>query len=760
MPPAPPETTDVEQGTPQEAPLPQRPSSVPSFLFISFVLWMIMNNQADDLAARATWQDNLSAIHDNIQNYSAWLNGSVSNFSMPTVDSTLIPLVMDFMSLSGELDSHQGSYYQNLTAFWKGDVRFHNLTNITTVPQLQTPFWLKDAEAFVSTANLTNATELSDRLGKWQWAHSTKTSIRFADKKVSGEDAKKKDLSEDIALIHGKIDLSDPDSSEEMRLELEGVHFISNGSIYAFAETARQGIDTRYIPGLVPEWRLNDTARIIEAELFTREAIIKERLNSGSIEDAPEEDNPITGCSFKFFGQILASGVPLYLMQELEEEIDNPTGITTVRAPEMKLSGVLVSKNCGILYELPDIQGLKSHGLFRRITTYGGLSAFVNMFILWLLLRQISLSRSAAGLSRVSRYPFIIQSMIDAMSFIGHVTIAILSEGRTSVAVLAPAGIACVLFVYEAQFAVLVGQIQAPEDVIPTPPRPTLPPAPRSTPPPQPQIISDEDAQPQANAEPISVVVTTVPPPTPTTQPPIRPSLARFLWDHIRTDPSARMWALMSFFLVVVFRLVIALSIPLVFLAALHCSIWLTQIYRAARRGRTSGLTAEYLIGTTLGRLYFLLYFLGCPENVLDIEQRPWVYGVAIFMLAQAAVIILQGYFGPSLFLPRRLTTADVYDYHPPLPLPDPEAPEQSLGDCSICMDAIEVDPALRGRMDEKGDGHGHGLSRHTTNLWAQNARKTYSLAPCHHLFHTACLERWLAIKNICPQCRRPLPPL
>ena len=82
---------------------------------------------------------------------------------------------------------------------------------------------------------------------------------------------------------------------------------------------------------------------------------------------------------------------------------------------------------------------IRSQGLFRRIITCmislpyalalrsshlilfpdGGLSAFVNMFILWLLLRQVALSRSAAGLSRVSRYPFIIQSMIDALSFIG-----------------------------------------------------------------------------------------------------------------------------------------------------------------------------------------------------------------------------------------------------------------------------------------------------------------------------------------------------
>lgn len=78
------------------------------------------------------------------------------------------------------------------------------------------------------------------------------------------------------------------------------------------------------------------------------------------------DETPKTGCSFKFFGQIHASRVPLYLMKELEDEIDNPTGITTVRPPEMKLTGVLISKNCGILYELPDIDGLKCVVCARR----------------------------------------------------------------------------------------------------------------------------------------------------------------------------------------------------------------------------------------------------------------------------------------------------------------------------------------------------------------------------------------------------------
>lgn len=27
------------------------------------------------------------------------------------------------------------------------------------------------------------------------------------------------------------------------------------------------------------------------------------------------------------------------------------------------------------------------------------------------------------------------------------------------------------------------------------------------------------------------------------------------------------------------------------------------------------------------------------------------------------------------------------------------------------------------------------------------NFRRTYALAPCHHLFHTECLNHWMAIK-------------
>jgi len=113
------------------------------------------------------------------------------------------------------------------------------------------------------------------------------------------------------------------------------------------------------------------------------------------------------------------------------------------------------------------------------------------------------------------------------------------------------------------------------------------------------------------------------------------------------------------------------------------------------------------------------------------------------------------------------------------MPMPDSESPEQSLGDCAICMDAIIVDPALRHRsksfdareewedengtppsVSKKGNSVGSVFNAMHIGVNATSARKNYSLAPCSHLFvsllslwgvaavlnfflkHTECLEK------------------
>ena len=46
-------------------------------------------------------------------------------------------------------------------------------------------------------------------------------------------------------------------------------------------------------------------------------------------------------------------------MKELEEEIQNPTGVSTVIPPKLSVNGVLVSKECGLLYAITDSEGLR-----------------------------------------------------------------------------------------------------------------------------------------------------------------------------------------------------------------------------------------------------------------------------------------------------------------------------------------------------------------------------------------------------------------
>lgn len=71
--------------------------------------------------------------------------------------------------------------------------------------------------------------------------------------------------------------------------------------------------------------------------------------------------------------------------------------------------------------------------------------------------------------------------------------------------------------------------------------------------------------------------------------------------------------------------------------------------------------------------------FLGCRTNILDVEPRSesecvhcwihllilsmieWIYGVAAFMFAAVAVILLQEYLGPAFFLPQNVCFSVIY---------------------------------------------------------------------------------------------------
>lgn len=73
------------------------------------------------------------------------------------------------------------------------------------------------------------------------------------------------------------------------------------------------------------------------------------------------------------------------------------------------------------------------------------------------------------------------------------------------------------------------------------------------------------------------------------------------------------------------------------------------------------------------------------------------------------------------------------------MPTPDAENALGGVGEmpaettCSICMEEVNTHP-------DPADGP----------LLNLNARRSYAVAPCHHLFHTKCLQQWMAVKVSC----------
>lgn len=69
---------------------------------------------------------------------------------------------------------------------------------------------------------------------------------------------------------------------------------------------------------------------------------------------------------------------------------------------------------------------------------------------------------------------------------------------------------------------------------------------------------------------------------------------------------------------------------------------------------------------------------------------------------------------------------------------------------CTICMTDIEL-PIIVHR-DQKSNGGVRSIDK----VKAQQ----YMITPCHHIFHSECLEDWMKYKLQCPVCRSSLPPI
>lgn len=243
-----------------------------------------------------------------------------------------------------------------------------------------------------------------------------------------------------------------------------------------------------------------------------------------------------------------------------------------------------------------------------------------------------------------------------------HITFAILADGRPSIALVAPAFLACALFAYEVvrqahvyfldatypvvrlqQFILLIQQVQAPEDLaaVPVPTRQT---APSTLLPSTPGNTTNASRTGVPTNGQSTTALLSSSPQTTSPQRPLRQevtwssfirSILRFVWydEHNRicapfrsfvprlltlNERTGRVGYFIFIVLALVVRVIVAPGLAAVLLAVLYSSIWAPQIVRAARRGRPCSLGRNYIVGTTVGRMLLALC-TGYSDRASDI---------------------------------------------------------------------------------------------------------------------------------------------
>ncbi|CAE6461332.1 unnamed protein product [Rhizoctonia solani] len=708
-----------------EAPLPttaattplnpnQARSSITSILLISIVLFLL---SGDDPAVQVQQEDALRTLEYQQGNYTAWLNGTASNFTLEDTTNVTSPIVDALLPARLPIDSSKNSYYTNITGFVNGPAKFVNLTDPS--PSNYTGNWNKTVGPLVSGLNYT---KVNASLGDFHWAEIDKIAGNVRELRIN--------QSTPYSFLAGHIDFVNSKDDTLVNYQLEGIHFFEDGSIYGLMEPRGLEPDLRQLISLVPTPLQNVTAYAIKDEIDRQIHVLQDRIKNpggGQVEDK----NSITTCAFQLYGRIKAADFPVYLMQELESETENPTGVRTVSRPPLNLKGLILSPDCAVALTFDDAVGMQATIFWQKATLYSFVASICYFIILKLIVRQMETSRTPSSIAKISRWTFALQAIADAYSFVGHVTVGIVSESRSSLSIIAPGFLAATLFlVFEVRFSMLIHQIQGPEDAVmrtPITPAPTAPPT------------TDEAEAPLLTNEPA-----VAPAPLQTSTPSTWMVRVRRTIDSVRsfvdsmTDPDSKFWIMILFAFLFLVQITVSPRLVLYAIGALY-SFWVPQIMRNVKRGTRKALQKRYVIGTTLCRLFFPLYIFVCPGNVLFAERQPWIWLVAGWALLQCAVLVGQEYLGPSFFLPKGLVEIELYDWHPPIARPDAEAPNPSLGDCAICMDDILLDSP-----------DANGGTREGASLLAgvgMGPKCVYAVAPCHHMFHTKCLEQWLAIK-------------
>ena len=194
--------------------------------------------------------------------------------------------------------------------------------------------------------------------------------------------------------------------------------------------------------------------------------------------------------------------------------------------------------------------------------------------------------------------------------------------------------------------------------------------------------------------------------------------IKRDIRNRSRTRYLYRVITSLIFFLIYLWMFSI-LPFQTIFALLVLFSMWLPQIITSAFAGIKKSTPTFYVLFVTLCRLSPFVYMNIIEYNIFGFNHQKKFYLVCFWCLIQIIIFGLQNKFGGDFFLPERFRRKP-YDYY------DKIIPQNTK--CMICLDDI-------------------------------NSNDIYIATPCNHFFHENCFSEWYNSHQICPTCRKELPP-
>lgn len=615
-------------------------------------------------------------------------------------------------------------------------------------------------------------------------------------------------------------------------MRLHGVHLVDTGAIVLTTTSEKfEGIFA------LPHFALSKHAFTVSQELLNRTLNTTiEKQSSGEIDDftpwssvveGEEELFSVPHCEYIMYLQ--QHPLPFYpaepveigndlAMKSFEDELRSPYRLFSQSPPEMVMSMVAFSPDCGFTIESkgpPDIPSQEGQHLKGPKTEAYAIIARRHIILfaavigsqLLLLVRQMKEASTPSTRSRISFYTIALLAMGDGFTLLGFAFVGMSYETITLV-LLATAYVAFLSAVFFGMgFLKEIWTVQSAERGRDE--RRSTSNSARATPTPtQPGSGSDTPSA-QAPAPVISAAgADTLPLPVTARQavnsgatPIIIPSdqdIDAELADNENNANTADNERSSRYgFGTVYFRFYLLLF-GLVFLS-LHAttwpsslqavystvlifnyfSFWTPQIYRNIMRNCRKALRWDYVVGQSLLRLLPFYYLFAYPGNVLLLKpDLKFLAVLSGWVWLQVCALFSQEHLGPRFFV-RESWVPPAYDYHPVLRADEEGASLPSGGKVLAGEDSGLSSATKAGESRDKGkkvfdcaicmqdlevpvvpagagdaDGGSTGLSASLL------ARRAYMVTPCRHIFHSVCLEGWMRYRLQCPICGETLPPL